>query len=78
MHVHDVFYPFEYPSRWLETGCSVNEAYVVRAMLACGDAWEVVLWDSLLERFHRDWLAAHLPLMLAGAFPTGGIWLRRR
>jgi hypothetical protein len=78
LHVHDVFYPFEYPPRWLETGCSLNEAYVVRAMLASGGAWEVVLWDSFLARFHRAWLAAHLPLTLAGAFPTGGIWLRRR
>ncbi len=78
VHVHDVFWPFEYPASWLRTGCSLNEAYVVRAMLTSGGAWEVVLWDSYLERFHRDWLAEHLPLMLAAPHPTGGIWLRRR
>jgi hypothetical protein len=77
VHVHDVFYPFEYPSSWLETGCFLNEAYVMRAMLATTRAWQVVLFDSYLERFHRDWLAAHMPLLLAGAYPTGGIWLRR-
>jgi len=78
LHVHDVFFPFEYPPPWLQTGCSLNEAYVVRTMLSAGAAWQVVLWDSYLERFHGAWLAEHMPLLLAGSFPTGGIWLRRR
>jgi hypothetical protein len=78
VHVHDVFWPFEYPASWLATGCSVNEAYAMRALLGRTTAWEIVLWDSFLERFHRDWLAEHLPDVLAAPFPTGGIWLRRR
>ncbi len=78
VHVHDVFWPFEYPASWLATGCSVNEAYAMRALLEHTTAWEIVLWDSFLERFHRDWFAEHLPLVLAARYPTGGIWLRRR
>ncbi len=77
LHVHDVFWPFEYPASWLATGCSVNEAYTIRALLVGGDAFEVVLWNDFLVRFHRDRLAAEMPLMLGGTFPTGGIWLRR-
>lgn len=78
LHVHDVFWPFEYPASWLATGCSVNEAYAIRALLQGSTAFAVVLWNDFLVRFHREWLAANMPLMLAGGFPTGGIWLRRR
>lgn len=78
VHVHDVFYPFEYPPGWLATGCAVNEAYVLRALLQSGGAFEIVLFNTFLERYHRDWFAAHMPLVLAGRYPTGGLWLRRR
>ncbi len=78
VHVHDVFYPFEYPASWLATGCAVNEAYAVRALLQSTTAWEIVLFNTFLERFHRDWFAENMPLVLAARYPTGGIWLRKR
>jgi hypothetical protein len=78
VHVHDIFYPFEYPAGWLATGCAVNEAYVLRALLQSSTAWDIVFFNTYLERFHRDWFAAHMPLVLQGSYPTGGIWLRRR
>lgn len=77
VHVHDIFWPFEYPASWLATGCSVNEAYAMRALLQ-GGSFEVVLFGPFLARFHANLLAERLPLTLAGRFPTGGIWLRRR
>ena len=78
IHVHDVFYPFEYPPGWLATGCAVNEAYALRALLQSSAAYEIVLFNTFLERFHRAWFAAHMPLVLEGRYPSGGIWLRRR
>jgi hypothetical protein len=78
IHIHDVFYPFEYPESWLTTGCAVNEAYAVRTLLQAGTAYEIVLFNTFLERFHRAWFATHMPLVLAARYPTGGIWLRRR
>jgi hypothetical protein len=77
VHIHDVFYPFEYPRSWLATGCSVNEAYAVRALLQSSRAFEIELFAGLIERFHGDWLARHMPATLSARFPTGGIWLRR-
>lgn len=77
VHVHDVFWPFEYPPSWLATGCAVNEAYAMRALLQAGSAYEIVLFNTFLERFHRGWFAARMPLVLTGRYPTGGIWLRR-
>jgi hypothetical protein len=78
IHVHDVFYPFEYPEAWLTTGCAVNEAYAVRALLQSSTAYDIVLFNTFLERFHREWFVTHMPLVLAGRYATGGIWLRRR
>lgn len=78
VHVHDVFYPFEYPATWLESHCAVNEAYVVRALLQSPSAFEIVLFNSYLARFNHDWFARHMPFVLEGRYPSGGIWLRRR
>jgi hypothetical protein len=50
----------------------------MRALLQSSDAWEIVLFNTFLERFHGGWFAEHMPLVLAGRFPTGGIWLRKR
>lgn len=33
IHIHDMFYPFVYPSGWLQEGRAYNEAFVVRALL---------------------------------------------
>jgi hypothetical protein len=77
VHVHDVFYPFEYPRSWLATGCAVNEAYAVRALLQSSRAFEIELFAGFVERFHGDWLARHMPVTLSATYPTGGIWLRR-
>lgn len=77
VHVHDVFWPFEYPPSWLRQGVAVNEAYAIRTLLTGGDRFRVVLFNTFLMRFHRAWFAEHMPLFLAGDFPTGGIWLER-
>ncbi len=77
IHFHDVFHPFEYPAAWLRSGTALNEAYAVRALLSGGDRYRVVLATSYLIRFHADWLRQHMPLFLAGEFPTGGIWLEK-
>ena len=78
VHFHDVFYPFEYPPSWLATGCAVNEAYALRALLQSSTGYEIVLFNTFLEHFHRKWFAEHMPLVSCARYPTGGIWLRRR
>lgn len=76
IHIHDVFYPFEYPRSWLLSGTALNEAYFVRTLLQGGDRFEVLLFNTFLMRFHREWFERHMPLFLAGDYPTGGIWLQ--
>lgn len=66
VHVHDIFWPFTYPKRWLEEGRAWNEAYLLRAMLTEPSALRILAWGS--------WLAHHgLPEFK----DAGSIWLER-
>ena len=83
VHIHDIFHPFEYPKEWVYQGRAWNEAYVLRAFLQYNPAFRVLLFNSFLERFHRDRIAAQMPLCLrhssASMVPTSAqsIWLRK-
>jgi methyltransferase family protein len=75
VHFHDVFYPFEYPPEWVYGGRAWSEAYLLRAFLSYNREFEIVLFNTFLERFHRDLFAVEFPLCLRN---TGGsIWIRR-
>ena len=65
VHVHDVFWPFTYPKRWLDEGRAWNETYLVQALLL-GGVVRLRLWGS--------WLAAEGRHDFARA---GSIWLER-
>jgi Methyltransferase domain len=75
VHVHDVFYPFEYPLPWLEEGRVWSEAYLLRAFLQYNSAFEVVAFNTFLEERHPRLFERDFPLCLRN--PGGSIWLRR-
>ena len=75
VHIHDVFLPYEYPEEWLvDSGWPWNEQYLVQAMLAFGDAFEVV-WPGHFFQRTLPGFAAHFPH--AGARRAQSLWLRR-
>jgi len=75
IHVHDVFYPFEYPKSWVFEGRAWNENYAIRAFLQYNTAFKIVLFNTFLEIFHRDFFATEMPLCLKN---TGGsLWLQK-
>jgi hypothetical protein len=76
VHVHDVFYPFEYPLGWLRQGRAWNELYLLRAFLQYNTAFEMLFFNSFLWKHHKEQLAAKLPRMATN--PGGSIWLRKR
>jgi predicted O-methyltransferase YrrM len=83
IHIHDIFWPFEYPAKWFNEGRAWNEAYLVRAFLQHSSAFEVVLFVSYLEQHHSTLLAALMPLARKRAITNpavGGssLWLRKR
>jgi predicted O-methyltransferase YrrM len=72
VHVHDVFWPFEYPKKWLVERRDWTEDYLLRAFLIGNADWEIMLFSSWLWRCHPELV----PARLAGQEP-GSIWLRR-
>jgi hypothetical protein len=75
VHFHDIFYPFEYPAAWLNEGRVWTEAYVLRAFLTFNTDYEIVLFNTFLEHFHRNQFEQYMPLCLENE--GGSIWLRR-
>src|SRR5262249_53737535 len=75
VHIHDIFFPFEYPRVWVEEGRIWSEAYLLRAFLLHNEAFEVQFFNTFLERRHRALFERHFPLFLRN--PGGSIWLRR-
>jgi predicted O-methyltransferase YrrM len=75
VHFHDIFYPFEYPREWVYEGRAWNEAYLLRAFLQYNSSFRIVVMNTFLERFHKDFFEQAMPLCLKN--PGGSIWIRK-
>ncbi len=76
VHFHDIFWPFDYPKRWVSQGRAWNEAYLLRAFLQNNTSFDIVYFYSYLEALHRDLIDATMPLCLKR---TGAnLWLQKR
>jgi predicted O-methyltransferase YrrM len=76
IHIHDVFYPLEYPKQWVDERRAWNEIYILRAFLQGNRDFEIVAVNTYLEEFHRGFFEANMPLCLKS--PGGSIGLRKR
>lgn len=75
IHIHDIFFPFEYPTDWLEVGIAFNEAYALQLLLRDSSKLRILYWNDFLEKTHREWFRENMPEMLSTKHQTGGIWL---
>jgi predicted O-methyltransferase YrrM len=75
VHFHDVFWPFEYPLRWVEENRAWNELYLLRAFLCFNPAFEIVLFNHVIGTRYRDVLARDFPLCIRNI--GGSLWLRK-
>ena len=75
VHVHDVFPRFEYPLSWLKRGWYWNEDYLLRSFLMFNDAFEILIWPSLLLGLDAERTAKLMPLCLKN---TGSSFYMRR
>lgn len=78
IHIHDIFYPFEYPIEWVvEKRYAWNENYFLRAFLMDNPNYEIVFMNTWLEWKYPERLPEPLFTRYKGAI-TGAIWLRKR
>jgi hypothetical protein len=74
VHVHDIFWPFEYPESWVYEGRAWNESYLLRALLIGNDNLQVTWFNDYLGRFHADAVESAMPLWRRN--PGGSIYLQ--
>lgn len=68
VHVHDIFFPTDYPKSWvIQHGFSWNEQYVLQALLTDSDRFRVVYGNVLARTFHRESLVAFFNHVMNGA-----------
>jgi hypothetical protein len=48
IHIHDIFYPFEYPEHWIDEGRAWNEDYLVRAFLQNNQRYPIQIFTNFL------------------------------
>ncbi|MBS9476544.1 class I SAM-dependent methyltransferase [Ancylobacter radicis] len=76
VHIHDIFWPFEYPSDWVvQQNRSWNELYALRAFLAHNTAWDIEFFGNYLTQMEATRVRRDFPRMIRNA--GGAIWLRR-
>lgn len=76
VHFHDVFYPFDYPRFWaFDENRSWNEVYVLRAFLMYNKDFEVLFFNDLFFKRHREEIELICPDFLRN--PGGSLWLRK-
>jgi predicted O-methyltransferase YrrM len=76
IHIHDIFWPFEYPRGWVDAqNRSWNEAYLLRALLANNDAYAIEYWNDYWLQEHPAEVFTDAPRMLRER--GGSIWLRK-
>lgn len=76
VHIHDIFYPFEYPKHWLDEGRAWNENYILRAFLQFNNAFKIVCFSTYLQHFHENNFKQYMSLCLRNK--GGCIWLQRQ
>lgn len=76
VHFHDIFYPFEYPKRWVcDLGIAWSEAYLLRSFLQYNSTFRIAFFNTYLEHFYEDIFRDSMPLCLKNR--GGSLWLRK-
>lgn len=76
VHVHDIYYPFEYPESWVvQDNRSWNEAYFLRAFLQYNGSFRVLFFNNLMTRKYPDRMSAAFPGL--EETPASSIWLEK-
>ncbi|MCH8568205.1 MAG: class I SAM-dependent methyltransferase [Balneolales bacterium] len=83
VHFHDVFWPFQYPRKWIRNGRYWNEAFAIRSFLQFNDNFRIIFFNNYAERFCRSFIAKKWPLMLrqpshSMSYANTSLWIERK
>jgi predicted O-methyltransferase YrrM len=76
IHIHDMFYPFEYPEAWIRQKRYWNELYMLRAFMQWNSGFDILLMNSYIQVKFPDLLKKSLPLCskVSGA----QLWIQKK
>jgi len=75
IHIHDIFFNFEYPANWLQEGRAWNEAYLLKAFLLYNTSFEILMFNSYIGKYYETFMFEKFPLFMKNA--GGSIWLKK-
>jgi hypothetical protein len=79
IHVHDIFLPYDYPSKWMhEARFFWAEQYMLYAYLLGNETVEVVLPLHMLSRQREEEMLKFFPEMRDAKMPPSALWLRTK
>jgi predicted O-methyltransferase YrrM len=76
VHIHDIFWPFNYSEEWIKIEKCYNEAFFIRAFLQFNESFEIFFFNSYLKSAHYELFNSKLP-SLTNHHGGGSLWLRR-
>ena len=74
IHIHDIFYPFCYPERWIKEGRAYNEMYLLRAFLMNNYDYKIELFTGNGHLF--DKIGKEIPNEMR-YLGSDSIWIRK-
>lgn len=78
VHIHDIFFPFEYPKKWiLEWHTFPTEQYLLQAFLSFNSAFEVLLAGGYMHNEYPDVLASAFKSYDSSETLPGSFWVRK-
>ncbi len=75
VHVHDIFWPFDYPLDWYLEGRAWNESFVLRAFLQFNSVFRIIRFNSYLAEKYPAQLERSDRRFVGDA--GGSLWLRK-
>ncbi|MEF9940859.1 MAG: class I SAM-dependent methyltransferase [Lachnospiraceae bacterium] len=76
IHLHDIFYPFEYPMDWTVRGMAWNELYLLRAFLQNNHDYEIIFFQNMMEQKYPEVFLEKWPLQ-DKEIHGGSFWMRK-
>jgi hypothetical protein len=80
IHVHDIFFPYDYPAEWLiEKRIAFNEQYLLEAFLSGNDRFEIMVTNHWLCLDYFPCIATLCPQnsLPTGPLGRGSFWMKK-
>jgi hypothetical protein len=76
IHIHDIFWPFEYSKEWIENQKCYNEIYFIRAFLMNNNDYEILFFNSYVQNEFKSTLIEIDPNLIDNS--GASLYLRKK